>query len=404
MVRVYIAAATGASNLGYQIRELSRRLLKEDGIELTLHTNRWLWNRRKEDIGGNFTDTKFREYIFRNGYVNRSYLVEDEGDVLEGDFFIEPASNTEVEPEKCMIRQFEGKEDVWIAVGNPEMAEKAPEDEDIHTILLTGFDCDLDSQDTDLDKVDEIWVPSELAKKAFSESFPDLKARIQIMKPSMSMQYEPTKYDCRVCPDKHREFSSKHVRDIRCLKDGRFNFLVVSRRSPPVNIYRVLRAFMEEFSSDDAVRLFLNISPDHRLPYEPSRFVKGVLKEIEADDIPPVGIAEQNLRDQYLYDLIGFCDGFIETREAGSAGNAHLQAAYCRTPVISSEQGYGQGSGFLTVEDGSIEDLRKKMRELFEMNERERKSKGEYARQYVKENFGGKNIDSRLQRIREVSK
>ncbi len=441
MVRLYLAADTGASGFGIASKGLIRELVASEEVELNLKTHNWNWNRNGENYGRKFTDTRFREFMLSNGYVNEEYLVEDGRDAARKqkvELVDNLDSSEEVDDEQLMVKQFDGKEDVWLAIGRPDFAEQAPRDDEIYTILSTDYNPDKIPRrwEHHWDQVDEVWVPAEWVKKSvanrFSHRRPDLVSKTKVFRYGVPMEYEPAKYDCRACPDLHRDPGNS----MTCLKDGKFNFLAVSRMKHLKGMYRTVKAFIREFSGDEDVRLFLKVPTNQDFPYHPAESVKAVMEEVNPDNPPAIGMMVEMIKEQYLYDLMGFADGFIQASRAECFGISPLQAAYCGTPVIATDWSAQRelmpddNPGFLKVKDYRLESsereseyfryneyppdsrwavpdvgaLRRKMRQLYEMEEEERERRGLEASKYIRENFDWEEkAEERIERLKEVA-
>jgi len=446
MTNIYIAADTGPSGFGVASRGLIRQLVEEKDINLNVRTHFWGWNKKGFIFKGgkSFPDSRFREYLFRNNLVNEEYLIDDVREASKRDnveLTKDLKDNRRVDSEELMIKQFPTgeKEDVWLGIGGQNFAEHTPQDEDIHTILSTDFNLDLVPRKWEhyLDKVDEVWVPSKWVKKAIKKRFRDYRQDIvdktYIMPYGINMNYEPTEYDCEACPDQH----GRGYRGGACLRDDKFTFLVISRFYHIKGVYRTIKAFIEEFRGDEPVRLFFKTTSNQQFQFDPMKSVKAVINELGYPDPPEIGMKVKPFTTNYLYDLMGQSDCFLQLSRAECFGIAQLQAAYCGTPVIytnwsaQKEVMDENNKGLIPVNDfelerprpesqafmyagsndfppdsrwatPSVEAIGKKMREVFEMSKEERNKRGQEAREYVKNNFKWEDkIKDRVKSIKE---
>ncbi len=449
MVNVYIAADTGPSGFGIASKALIRELVDRKDVNLTVKTHFWGWNRKGFQIGNRkFTDTRFREYLMRNDYVNEDYLIEDPRDMADRrdvNLTQNMDSNTTVDPQECMIRQFEGKEDVWLAIGGPGFAEQAPQDDDIYTIVSTDFNLDIVPRKWEhyLDQVDEMWVPAKWVKKAienrFGDTRPELVDKVKVFRYGVPMDYEPTDYDCEACPNQHQNLpATRAAGNATCLKDDKFNFLVISRFYHIKGVYRTIKAFVEEFRGDEPVRLFFKTTSNQQFQFNPVQSVQSVINELGYPDPPEIGMKVEPFDEQHLYDLMGHCDAFIQASRAECFGIAQFQAAYCGTPVIATDWAAqaelipDDNEGFLKLKDytverpkpetqafmfagsddyppdshwatPSIEELGDKMRQLYEMSQEERDRRGQQAREFVEQQFQwSEQVKPRVERLKKV--
>lgn len=443
-MNIYLVTDTGPSGFGTAGRYLALNFAENSEVDLTLRTQDWGWGRNGENFEAKgFSDTRFREELLAENFVNSDYL-DSEQNGSKSNFIEEPGTNQAVESGQCMVRQFEGEENVWISIGDISMAEKAPEDEEIYTVISTDFNLDRVPRDWEyyMEQVDEVWVPSKWVKRSIENTFGDnrqeLVEKVKVFEYGIPMNYEPTEYDCEACPNKHQNI---HVNpDEPCLRDEKFNFLVVSRFYHIKGIYRTVKAFLQEFNLDEDVRLFLKTTTNQQFNFDPRKSVQNVIQEVGKDNPPEIGIKVDPFTDQQIHDLMGQADAFIQASRAECFGIAQLQAAYCGTPVIAmnwsaqKELLPDESPGFLKINDfrvekteresdafiyqgnnkfppdgkwatPSIDALRKQMRKLFEEGSDKCGGRGEIARKYVEENFEWEEkAEERIEHLKEALK
>lgn len=446
-VKLYVAGDSGPSGFGVATKRLVKHLVTRDDILVTFRTHQWGWNDKgvKFESSNDFGDERFKHFIISNGYVNEDYICNTvekiEGQVDQATpLSKELKDNRSVESQECMIRQFEGKEDVWLAVGGQNFAEHAPDDESIHTILSTDFNLDKVPHNWEyyLDCVDEVWVPSEWTYQSIVNRFKgyrdDLIEKTHWFHYGVNMNYRPTEYDCEACPIQHQSVNS---RNDSCLRDEQFNFLVVSRFYHVKGVYRTLKAYLKEFDQEENVRLFFKTTSNQQFSFEPMKSIKQVINEIGKEDHPEIGVKKEPFDTQHMYDLYGHADAFIQASRAECFGIAQLQAAYCGTPVIytnwSSQREVMDEDlpGMIPLEQyiikqpnpesnafqyagandfprdsrwalPSIEELREKMRYVFESSKEERDEMGRNNTEYVRENYAwNEKVKPRVKRIKK---
>lgn len=437
-INVYLAGDTGPSGFGEATRGLISSLLDAPNINLTVHSHFWGLNDDGVVFGGNgFPDQRFVERLRQSGRINEDHFIDDPRDYSER-FKLSLVDNLEqnetVDSQECLIRDFGGKEDVWIAVGSPNFAQQAPQDDDIHTIVSTDYNLDKVPKDwrRNLDLVDEMWVPSLWTKESIERTLGP-RNDVKVMPYGINMRYEPTEYDCEVCLHNKTE---QHPYQMDCLRDGKFNFLIVSRFYHVKGIYRMIRAYIEEFRSNENVRLMIKTTTNNQIQFNPSASIQFLQRQLNYPDVPEIGITTDPMEMQYLYDLMGHCDAFIQASRAECFGIAQLQAAWCGTPVIATNWSSQaevlpqNNPGFLLIDDytvetpeqeheafvfqgsdsyapdsrwavPSIQELQKEMRNLFEMSGEELSRRGLAARQHAIQNYKWEeHIEPRLTRIK----
>jgi len=444
--KVFIGSDTGGSGFGVAAKGLVKHLLKSNEFKVTLHTHEWGWNREGHKFEDDMGDSRFKHFIWNKGYVNDDYVADTSREVVDrqkiSDGLTEDLKdNRSVSSESCMVRQFEGKEDVWIGIGGQNFAEHAPDDESIYTILSTDFNLDLVPRNWEhyLEQVDEVWVPSEWTfnsiKDRFEGSRPDIVDKTYWFHYGIRQDYRPTQYNCSCCPNNRH--SGGDIVNQACLKDDKFTFLVVSRFYHIKGVYRTIKAFAKEFRGSEDVRLFFKTTSNNQFNFNAGESVKSVVQELGYPDPPEIGLRQTMLNTQLLYDLYGQADAFIQASRAECFGIAQLEAAYCGTPVI-----YTDWSSQREVMDGSVEGmyplkdyelkrpeqeshafmyaggndfppdskwavpdvdaLGDKMREVYETSKKERENMSSGLKDYVKENYDwSKKVGPRIERIRK---
>lgn len=439
-MKLYITGDTGPSGFGVATRYLIKNLIDSDQFNITVRTHQWGMN--KEGIafeGGGLPDRRWEEYLLKNNIANEDYLIEDPREMADrqGDLLQNLGTNKEIESEKCIIRQFEDEEDVWLAVGGIPFTEHAPERP--YTILSTDYNLDIVPRKWEyhINQVDEVWVPSEWTRQSILNRIGDgYSDKVKTYPYGVPMDYEPTEYDCEVCP--HNSGGGAN-RPQRCLRDDSFNFLVISRFYHIKGIYRTVRAFIEEFRQSDDVRMFIKTTSNNQFQFNPIQSTQAIVNELKYPDPPEIGFAIEPLETQYLYDLMGHCDAFLQYSRAECFGIAQFQAAYCGTPVAYTNWSAQEelmdtdNDGLFPLNDyevektnqefrglpyevsgeyppdgkwatPSIEAIREHMRELYEMDREELDHAGKKAREYVSENFKWSDaIEPRIERLKTVA-
>lgn len=436
MTQVFLAGDSGPSGFGVPTRNFVLRLLDEPSIDLTYRTHQWGFNREGMQFEREFPDTRFKERLLREDEVNDDYLIDYQHELQDReDTFMEDIGTNQTAPSHgCMIRNFEGKEDVWLAIGGVEFAEQAPDDDDIRTIVSVDYNLDIVPRNWEyyLKDVDEIWVPSQWTKEAITDRVPSFEDKTYVLPYGIDRRHRPTEYDCEVCPnDAHR---TPTPQDDQCLRDDKFTFLVTSRFYHIKGVARTVEAFAREFSADEDVRLFFKTTSNNQFDFDPGQSIQQLVhQELQMNRPPEIGMGTAFLNSQKMHDLYGHVDAFVQASRAECFGLAQLQALWTGTPVIgtnwSAQQEVLPGSAFLVDDyevtqphheydmfvyekgteyppdaqwaEPSIDALRKKMRTVFELSEEERREIGADGRAFVEEQYDWE--DRAAQRVRRLN-
>lgn len=439
-MKLYLAVDTGPSGFGEASRGLLKELLKTD-IDITCRTHFWGLNKEGMHFSDrNFPDIRFAEYLLRNDIINEDYLIDDPREIPDREVNLteDLGSNKTMDSDECLVRQFEGQEDIWLAAGAPSFAEQAPKKP--YTILSTDYNLDIVPRDWEyyLNQVDEVWVPSEWTRDAILNRLgDDYKDKVYAFPYGIEMEHRPTEYDCEVCPHNKQQAQGPPQ---RCLRDDSFNFLVISRFYHIKGLYRTIKAFIKEFRNRDKVRMFIKTTANNQFQFDPVQSANAIVNELGYTyDPPEIGFAVDSLEVQYLYDLMKHCDAFLQFSRAECFGIAQLQAAYCGTPVAYTNWSAQReiidedNRGFFNLDDyelekptqefrgmpfeisdnyppdsewavPDVESIQEIMRTLFEINDNEISSRGQDASKYVKNNFTwNEAIKPRLERLEEVA-
>lgn len=289
--------------------------------------------------------------------------------------------------------------------------------------------------------VDEVWIPSEWTRQAILGRFPGLADDVHALPYGVSMRYEPGLYDHENCPGQNEAVphSGANAHQQPCLADDSFTFLVISRFYHIKGLYRTIRAFMEAFTADEPVRLFVKTTSNQQFQFDAAASVNQIRQELEYPNPPEVGLGSAPMDCQHLADLMGLADCFVQASRAECYGIAQFQAAYCRTPVIYTDwsaQGElidSDNAGFYPLTDYTVErpepevdylmfqgpdryptdgkwatpdvdSLADLMREVYELDADERQAAGHAARKFVEDTYQwADRIQPRVERLRAAA-
>ncbi len=435
MTNLFITGDTGGSGHGSTGLGTLKYLLKEnpEDININFSTHEWGWNKKGFQIGDasrKFPDFRYKEWMLRNGYVNENYLLKKKRDfrdrpqkLEEIAFSMEDVEESEYET-PLMTRQFEGKEDVSIAIGSMEFAEKQPDDNDIHTITEVTNNttkCPRYWRELQYD-TDEIWIPCKWAYDSLKRTGLD-EDKLQVIPYGVDFR-RPTYCDW-----------------ITTLEDDTFTFGTVARWVNLKGLDVLLRAYLEEFiPEEDNVRLFIKTTTNHQKPLNQrilNQKVKQLIQELRIPDPPEIGFGIETLPTQPFWDMLGTFDCFAFPTRCEAIGISPIQAMGIGVPTICTNYSacteyISEDTGFplddyeeVPVQkhsnllyyykgryngkwaDPDVGELRDRMREVYEMskdNPEELEKRAENGKELVREKYDWrKHIKTRVERIKEVS-
>jgi glycosyltransferase involved in cell wall biosynthesis len=172
--------------------------------------------------------------------------------------------------------------------------------------------------------MDEIWVPSSFHREAFVASgvspekivvFP-LGVDTKLFRPGCSPLPIPNRHG--------------------------FNFLAITDPHDRKGINLLLRAFLEEFKTEDDVSLLLKVAPqeDRAMDIE-AELALFIEKEmgLALEDSPVILLQEDCLPYSAVPSLYAAADAFVLPARGGAWGRTLLEALACELPVIATRWG-----------------------------------------------------------------
>lgn len=443
-ISVYEAGDTGPSGHGQVFRGHLKTLLQEyEEVSVTARTHQWGWNRTGMPITSNrgFTDSRFQYWLMGDDRFNEEYLVRDQAEIeARPDDLVDNLGTPETaRPYDCLVREVESDEemDVWHTVGGMSFCQQAPT-EDAYTIVETDYNLDMvpPHWPGGAEMVDEVWVPNEWNKKAWEARNANID-NIRVMPYGVDFSYKPTDYDCELCPANHH---TQPVGEGHCLGDDTFTFLSVARWYHIKGVDRLIEAYLQEFTGDEDVRLFLKTTMNKHRQFqasEPAQVIQQAVSAMGIDDPPEIGVRVEAVDDQHFMDLMGVADAFALPSRAECVGISWVQAMHAGTPVVTTNWSamdeyleddhailvdeyqlerpkqhqpgitFGAGANYppdANWADPDVDALRAALRRAYEMDSEEREEMTTKARQHVHEVFDWERcMEQRVERFREVA-
>ncbi len=197
-----------------------------------------------------------------------------------------------------------------------------------------------------LNLMDEIWVATEYGKKILNKS--NVHPPIYVMPLGVDTS--------RYCQSNDIISFGKSTRS--------FKFLSVFRWSYRKGFDILIRAFLEEFSSEDDVSLVMASRNLDRLEETgPQKIIEDfndIKNTIQKDDIPHVVLYTKPIHEKDMPKIYSSADAFVLISRGEGFGLTVLEAASCGIPVISSNcSGHldflNKDNSFLVEPDGYVE-------------------------------------------------
>lgn len=437
-MRIYEAGDSGPSGHGQVHRGHVKNLLDKD-VDITFRTHQWGWNKAGVPMENAFGDSRFKNTVISSGRINEDYYVESRQghEQFTTDLTDNLSSNERCDTRKCMIRDFDGQEDIWHTVGGMEWATQAPHDDGTTTVVETDYNLNKVPYQWEGNAkiVDEVWVPNQWVYDAFDEM--GYTENVEIVPYGVDFSYKPTDYDCTSCPN------GMHTQPYgagQCLNDDVFNFLGVMRWYHIKGVDILIEAFLREFSGDEDVRLFLKTTSNNKFELgggNVQQVISNLIDEFGIENPPEIGISTEMMSDQQLMDLYGLADAFSFPSRAECVGIAWVQAMHAGTPVITTDYSamseYISDDEALLVDDGEIKEpesrvdwvprkggawypdgaqwfeadigaVQDAMREMYEMDPEHRDEMARHGQQMVHNTFDwDQHIKTRVERFKEIS-
>ena len=205
----------------------------------------------------------------------------------------------------------------------------------------------------------------------------------------------------------------------------RFKFLHVSSCFPRKGVDLLLKAFAENFTSEDDAGLVIKTFPNIHNTIEHQ--VAALQKKYP--QCPPIEIISQDLKPGEIIDLYQRCHALVAPSRGEGFGLPMAEAMFLNLPVITTA--YGGQSDFCTPEtcwpidfsfapaqthmglfdsvwmEPDVHHLGKLMKTVYRMSEKERKPRLEAAKELVEKNFTWQACAERMQglarQIRQIS-
>lgn len=325
-------------------------LLRDSEVEVNWSTHQWGWLRNgftvQGQFGRQFPDFCFRERLLCRGYINSGYFLDTEREFRKRPWRLEevPFGSHELGERgdsSLIVKQFSGEEDVNVAVGSPQFAERQPTGEsDVFCVTETTVNTSRCPEEWSrfFEVPDEVWVPCRWSGEAVKRSGIDA-GNVEVVPYGVEWR-RPTGFCDRVP---------------RLMETDKYVFGVVARWCNLKGLDVLLKAYMEEFvpSRDDVV-LFIKTTTNNQLPLTPQHVeavVQSIARELRIVDVPEIGFSTEPFSTQEYWDLLGTFDCYVHPSRAEAIGISIVEAAGLGIPVITTN--YSAPAEYLKGEPGA---------------------------------------------------
>lgn len=324
-MKLFLKCDTGSSGHGTVGREFMKHLLKEN-IQLNVATHCWGFNLHGWRIGNpsqQFPDIRLREQLIHSKRLNSYYILKTKRDFKNRVHNVDelPHSTTTANSRDLIIKDFKGKEDINITIGGLQFAQKQPKNSYRITETTQNTTESPEKWKKYNNKTDEVWVPCEWAKQGILNVIDEEKIKIM----PYGVDFHKPTYN-----DKIWKLNNPET----------FYFGTVSRWTNLKAHDILVKAFLNEFTEDDAVGLFIKTTVNYQAPLNAQMLQNIIQKWIAEEHIldpPEIGIMTDPLTIQEYWDLLNSLDCFVLPSRGEAIGISNIQAMSLGKPVISTD-------------------------------------------------------------------
>lgn len=325
-MKLFLVADTGQSGHGTVGREFMSSLV-DSNVKLNVSTHFWGLNLRGWSLGipsRQFPDMRLREKLIRENRINHEYYLTSLREARfrphtteDFNFHMDSAVTRDL-----MIKDFDGREDINLALGSMGFAHNQPTycPTITETTVNTTIGPERWIEESNL--VDEIWVPTKWSRDAMIRTGLD-KDKVKVM--PYGVEFHKPTFNDKICK----------------LNDSKFTFGVVGRWVNLKAMNILLEAYLEEFvPSEDNVRLFIKTTVNGQFPLNGNMInetINTIIGNLRIYDPCEVGISSEPITTQEYWDMLGALDCFVLPSRAESIGISNVQAMGIGIPTISTD-------------------------------------------------------------------
>ena len=432
-LKLWLWIDTGGSGHGTVAREFMKHLLPhKEQVQLAVYTHQWGFPFKPTDFTyvTEFPDMNLANELIQTNRINKAYLLDEPRQFGERskNLIKDVVSMTQKDNDKfLMLKDFEGKEDISMAIGGLDMARSIPRYSKF-SIVETCFNPSKipDTWTSHGDYLDEVWLPNEWNKSNF------------LANPLLN--YE----DKLVVMPYGIDFPDPLPSKIEKLNDDVFTFVCAARWSNMKAWDVLIEAYLEEFCKKEKVRLFVKTTLNQQASLTDISVSEAVQKLVikkRIQDPPEIGIDTSPFNYQEMFNLYGACDCAVLPHRAEGVGRFQAESMGAGLPLITTdwsgpaefinsknsfplrhsepeqiekkcdwlyfyENEFGEevGNKGMNWVEPDKEHLKELMRKVFEMSKEKRDKIGELASKKAREHFDWNNyIQARLKRLQEVA-
>lgn len=325
-MKLHLTSDSGGSGHGTTGLGMAKALLDDEEIDLNWSTHFWAWNRQGWRFGNRqFPDIRFKEQLLRDG-VNEDYLITRKRQYADRSHNLESLafSSTEAESQDLVVKQFDGDEDVNLAIGSPAFSNRQPTS-DTPCITEVTFNTTM-APDQWLQYAGrenhEWWVPCQWAKDAL--------LRTGFSNEAVQVVPYGVEFHCPTFND-----------TVPKLNDDKFTFMTVGRWCNLKGLDVLLKAFIKEFEPHkDNVRLFIKTTTNQQLELSNQMVtasIQAIINELRIPDPPEIGFGTEAWTMQRYWDVLNAADAYVHPSRAEAIGIAPVQAMGLGLPVIATK-------------------------------------------------------------------
>ncbi|XP_059069806.1 uncharacterized protein LOC131065126 isoform X2 [Cryptomeria japonica] len=213
--------------------------------------------------------------------------------------------------------------------------------EPFHVIGRTMFETDRVSDEhvRRCNKMDSVWVPTDFHVQTFIKSGVDSSKVVKIVQAVDVDFFNPERWKPLPLPADGRLFGPKHSKEVKFLPKSAFVFISIFKWEWRKGWDVLLKAYLQEFSADDNVVLYILTKPyhsDRAFDDKLKDFVKSSGLQEPSRGWAAVYLSDAHVPQRELPRLYKAASAFVLPSRGEGWGRPHVEAMAMSLPVIAT--------------------------------------------------------------------